>query len=369
MVDLIKKELCNGCEACYNKCPENAIYMALDEEGFFSPQLYDNKCINCKKCVQVCPVKKNEKHKNEILYAVACYSKDVAIRSKSTSGGVFSVISDFIIENMNGIVYGVAFDNEFNTIYVNVEKKEDLGMLRGSKYVQCRVGKIYCEVKAQLDKGRCVLFSGLPCHIEALISFLDKDYSNLYLLDMACFGIASPYIWQEYLGNFHDKEKIKEIFFKDKTDGWKHWRVKFIEDGKEKLYQRKENLYMNSYLQKVNIRKSCFSCSFKGLQRRSDFTVADCWGEGEKNQRMNDDRGLSALLIHSKKGKEIFDRIKDKIEYEEYNADVLMRGNWAVYHAVQETVKRELFFRDLKDSSFKETFIKYFGTYEGECDS
>lgn len=361
MIDTLKKEFCSGCEACYNICPVNAICMEQDREGFYYPEIRTEKCIACGKCEEVCPHLKVQNQKNEVLYAAACYAKDQDIRDKSTSGGIFSLIADFIIRSRNGIVYGVAFDEEFQTIYSKAEKIEDLSALRGSKYVQCRTGQIYREVKEQLESGKTVFFTGLPCHGEALISYLGKVYPELYVLDMVCFGIASPRLWQKYLTEFHDKKQISEVVFKDKTDGWKQWRVKITEDGRETLYERKENLYMNSYLQKINIRKSCFHCPFKGLQRISDFTIADCWGEGEKNQRLNDNRGLSALLIHTSKGKDLFEKIKNKTEYEEYDADILMKGNWAAYHAVEEPNRREQFFAELESNPFQETFTKYFG--------
>lgn len=52
-----RKEECCGCTACYAVCPERAISMVEDEEGFDYPQIDENRCVRCYQCVQVCPVK------------------------------------------------------------------------------------------------------------------------------------------------------------------------------------------------------------------------------------------------------------------------------------------------------------------------
>lgn len=360
MVYKIDKETCSGCEACAQVCPTNAIVLKQDEEGFYYPQLLKERCTSCKKCLQTCPVINFRAEKDEQLYAAACYIKHEEIRSLSTSGGIFSAISKYILECLHGHVYGVVFDKEFQTVYAKATCMDELSAIRGSKYIQCRMGTVYREVKRDLEQGSYVLFSGLPCQIEGLLAFLGEKHSHLYLLDLVCFGIASPYIWQEYLKCFHDKKETRAIFFKDKTEGWKHWKVKFVEAGKSKLFERRDNLYMNSYLSRINIRKSCFCCPFKGLYRKSDFTLADCWGEGEKNQKMNDDKGLSAILIHTQKGKELFDHIKDEIVYQMYDADILMRGNWALYQSVSEPKDRARFFEELRKNTFQEVFKKFF---------
>lgn len=361
MVQMISKERCSGCEACGNICPADAIYMELDEEGFYYPKVRQDRCISCGRCVQVCPSLNLLQQDGELPYAAACYAKDSEIRRRSTSGGMFSIFSEYIIRKMNGIVYGVKFDDLFQTTYSRAESLEDLRALCGSKYAQSRVNMIYRDVKEQLESGRYVLFSGLPCHVEGLAAFLGKSYPGLYLLDMACFGIASPYIWQEYLKHFHQKEKISEIVFKDKAEGWKHWKVKFVENGEETRLERKDDLYMSSYLSRINIRKSCFQCPFKGLRRISDFTIADCWGEGEKNREMNDDKGMSALLVHTQKGKDLFEAVEGQIIYQQYDAEILMAGNWAASRAVSEHEERGSFFQALKERPFQEVFKEFFG--------
>ena len=366
MNEFLDKEECCGCEACYNVCPASAIKMEQDREGFFYPKINQEKCISCKKCEVVCPVINRKLHQDEQQRAYACYNKDESIRAQSTSGGIFSVIAEYFIKNKQGIVYGAAFDKDFNVVCERTDTEDGLEAFRGSKYVQSRLEYTYREIEQLLLEKKYVLFSGMPCQIEALKSFLGREYQNLFTMDMVCFGIGSPLLWQHYLCEFHDKEKIEKFVFKDKKEGWKHWKIKVVEAGKETYYERKDNLYMNSYLKKVNIRPSCFNCKFKGLDRKSDVTIADCWGIGEENQKLNDDRGLSALLVHTNKAQKLFEAIKDKVRYEEYEPSELMEGNWATTCTVEKNNLRKRFFDELITGEFKIVFSEYFGEQKGK---
>ena len=359
MIDRLKKFECCGCEACFNVCPVEAIQMKQDQEGFYYPEIRHNICISCNKCEKVCPAINSGRKKGNIFNAYACFYQNEAVRKQSTSGGMFSAIAEKFLEKKAAIVYGVKFDQRFCVKYGKTCKQEELFLFRGSKYVQCRAEKIFTEIKDQLEAGKNVLFSGMPCQVEALICFLGKDYGNLYTIDMICFGIASPLVWNLYLNEFHKRGEIEQIIFKDKRYGWKKWSVKFKENGIEKYFQKNENLYMNSYIQRINIRPSCYQCKYKGIERKSDFTIADCWGIGEQNIRLNDDNGLSAILIHTEKGKKFFELIKRNIEYEEYEPDELMQGNWATYHSPEEGYKRKEFFEKIKVGDIKEAFMMF----------
>lgn len=362
MVDRVSKIDCCGCEACYNSCSFDAIQMRQDLEGFYYPQINEDKCTECNRCEKVCPALNLIPKSNELQKAYACYNSDEAIRRESTSGGIFSAIAGHFLKQEKGVVYGVKFGEDFQVVYDKATTEKELADFRGSKYIQCRPEKVFTEIKALLENNLRVLFTGLPCQVEALKLFLGKSYPQLYTIDMVCFGVGSPKIWESYLDNFHNREQIQEIRLRDKTEGWKHWKVKFREEGKDSYCERRENLYINSFLSRVNIRPSCYACKFKGLSRASDFTIADCWGIGELNKKMNDDKGLSALLLHSDKAMALFEEIKENIKYEEYDPMVLMEGNWASYSSLEECEIRSSFFSDLETQDFKTVFMNYFNT-------
>lgn len=362
MVDKLEKEDCCGCGVCKNICPSCAITMEEDREGFWYPKIDPNKCVGCNICLETCPSVNKREKKGEKTQAYACYAIDNAIRRKSTSGGVVAIIARYFIEELKGVVYGVVFDGNYNVVYKGIENIELLEQFQGSKYVQANTGDVYKDVKSKLDQNCMVLFTGMPCQIAALRNYLRRDYDNLFLIDIVCFGIGSPGIWNQYLNTFHIVSEINEIVFKDKIEGWKNWKFKIVERGEEKYYGRRENLYMNSYLQRINIRPSCFSCRFKGKYRNSDFSVGDCWGLGESDKEMNDNKGLSALLIHTRKGRDLFKKINYKFKYKEYNPELLMKGNWALEHSAEMSNIRSDFFEEYQRKDFKELFTKYFGS-------
>lgn len=276
--------------------------------------------------------------------AYACYNKNTEIRLRSTSGGVATLIAEYVIKECNGIVFGAAFDDEFKVTHIEVCNTDDLKRIRGSKYPQSDIGSCYLEVQKCLDQEKTVLFIGTPCQVSGLKRFLGKDYDNLLCLDFVCHGVASPGVWDGYLTELRDKEKIKEIVFKDKIKGWKRWHVKIQYD--DHVWYRRGGMepFMRSFLQYANIRPSCYCCRFKGLSHESDFTISDCWGIGEENRRLNDDRGLSALLVQNERAMDIFKKLSSLMEYEEYDADELMRGNWTAFKSVSPNQNRKEFF-------------------------
>lgn len=320
--------------------------MEKDKEGFFYPAVNEDKCVKCGRCTKVCQsLQRLEYAVEEKTMAYACYNKDDEVRQCSTSGGVFSLIADYIITQKCGVVYGVRFDETFRVIHDRAETLAEVCAFRGSKYVQSRMGDIYQQVEKDLRNGRYVLFTGLPCQIVALLHYLGRTYDNLYCMDMVCFGVGAPGIWDGYLTHFHDRSKLSEVVFKDKVVGWKNWQVKIVEAGEAHYYEKKENIYMNSFLKRINIRPSCYSCKIKGMERRSDITIADCWGIGEQNASLNDNKGLSAFVIHSDKGREVFEAIKGYMNCQSYDAMALMEGNWAMFHSPLIAEEREAFMR------------------------
>jgi coenzyme F420-reducing hydrogenase beta subunit len=178
---------------------------------------------------------------------------------------------------------------------------------------------------------------------------------------MICFGIPSPFVWYKYLECFHYRDKIQGIEFKNKDNGWKKWQVKIKEDSKEKCFGNNGNLYMNSYLQRYNIRESCFFCKIKGMARCSDFTIGDAWGIAEKNKRLNDDKGLSSIVVHSDKAQQLFEKIIDKLTYKQYNAYELMAGNWATNNCPTPNEHYREFWNDYQKLEIDELFEKYLG--------
>lgn len=360
MINIEEKNKCCGCHACFNICPKNAIEMIEDEKGFKYPQIDENECINCGLCEKVCPILNKRKITNKPK-SYACINKDEGIRKKSSSGGIFTLIAEEII-NRGGVVFGAKFDNDFNVIHSYTNNKEELYKLRGSKYVQSIIGDNYKIVKSFLEEGKYVLFTGTPCQVEGLYAFLQKDYDNLYTEDIICHGVPSPKAWKKYKEELEkqNNSKIKTMNFRDKSDGWMTYclNYEFENSNSYKEVNSKSN-YMQAFLKDLSIREACYDCKFKTKNRKSDITLADFWGIQNIKPEMNDNKGTSLVIVNSLKGVDLFERIKERINFVETNFEESIKYNPSMTCSPQIPKNREKFFEDLDDMDFDKLVNKY----------
>ena len=205
--------------------------MKKDREGFRYPCVDEDKCVECGACEKVCPVQKQEEKTCEQRAFLVQY-KDDKVRLESSAGGAFTAIAETVLEK-GGVVFGAAYDEKFQVQHVYVENKEDLKIFRNSKYVQSDLKNTFCEVKEFLKNNKYVCFSGTPCQLEGLNSFLGKKYDRLIMVDVVCHGIPSPFIWNKYL-EYQKNEipKVDNIRFRDKYFGYKYSTMSFVKDGK-----------------------------------------------------------------------------------------------------------------------------------------
>lgn len=362
MIDLeIKNDRdCMGCYGCYNICPVQCITMESNNEGFWYPKVDYDKCIKCKKCINVCPIINKAVPDNEPL-AYACYNKNENIRLDSSSGGVFTLVANEILNN-NGVVFGVQLNQDFNAIHSYTESKEGLEKYRGSKYLQSRVGDTYKEVKGFLDKDRDVLFTGTPCQISGLKSYLGKPYSNLLCMDNICHGVPSPKVWGKYV-DFREKKSgstTQRIAFRLKHEGWKLYSVLFVfTNNTEYRENQKKDLFMRAFLKDICLRPSCYDCEFKSIHRKSDITMADFWGIQNIAPELDDDRGTSLIFVNSDSGENMFDRIKNNMIFKDVNINEAISYNPAAIKSVSCHPKRNEFFNELDMLEFDTLVNKY----------
>ena len=327
MIEINDKSRCCGCHACYNICPKKAIRMEIDEKGFKYPKIDKEKCISCGLCEKACPIinTKNNSYKKSV-YAVV--SRDEIERKNSSSGGVFSLLAREILKR-NGVVFGAAFDKNYNIKHIYIENEKELLKLRGSKYVQSDINNSYRVVQKFLNEDRYILFTGTSCQIEGLKNYLKKDYKKLYTQDIICHGVPSPKVWQKYLEyqKTLNNESIKNIDFRNKDNGWALFNLKILFDTKSYCTPNYKDAYMKAFLKNSCLRDSCYNCSFKNNYRNSDITLADYWGIGKVHPNFSDNKGVSAVIINSKKGKELFELIKNNCIYEKSNIENIYKYN------------------------------------------
>lgn len=281
-------------------------------------------------------------NKKECIFA--CYNYDEEIRKESSSGGFFSIIAEWVIDQ-NGIVYGAAFDSDFSLYHIGVDRKDELYKLRGSKYVQSNIGNSFGEAKKALKTGRKVLFTGTPCQISALKKFLMRDYDNLITVDVICHGTPSPMVWKKYLDEMCQNQTIKRIDFRDKDTGWKKYSIKI--ESEENVYSDifSNDYYMKAFLDNYSLRPSCYQCITKGDKVSSDITIGDYWGVEQLEKEIDDDKGLSVLLANTDVGIEIVNHLKERMFLKNVVGTEICQFNPCLIKSVDMPRNREKFFR------------------------
>lgn len=361
MISVTDKHQCCGCGACVQRCPKQCITLQADSEGFLYPCVDADACIDCGLCEKVCPFihPYEERKPKEVLAAI---NKDEEVRLQSSSGGIFTLLAESVIDE-GGVVFGARYDEDWQVTLDYTEIKAGLATFRGSKYVQARTGETYKQCEQFLKEGRKVLYAGTPCQIAGLKHFLRKDYDNLLTIDIVCHGVPSPKVWGRYLDEIKDKSnlRIESIEFRNKTyDGWK--KFNFVISYQEGLREHTihtpfySDPYMKAFLGNLDLRPSCHSCQANANRSHSDITIADFWGIERHLPAMDDDKGTGLVLINTEKGKAALDL--SKVLYQPTTYETAVKDNPPIFKSVAPHPNRASFFKKLDKSSSLITLIE-----------
>lgn len=354
MINLQDKKDCCGCHACSNVCPKQCISMQADEQGFLYPVVDTELCVDCRLCEKVCPIINQSEDKKPIK-VFAAKNKNEEVRRKSSSGGVFTLLAEYVLNN-GGVVFGAKFDENWNVVHSWTDTRDGIAAFRGSKYVQSTIGNTYREAKDFLTQGRKVLFSGTPCQIAGLKKYLRADYDNLLTVEVLCHGTPSPKVWNSYL-EFrcsnkceNDISKISDISFRDKTNGWKQFGFKIsyslanLEKTNIELTPFKEDIYMKGFLRNIYLRPSCYSCPARKGKSEADISLGDYWGIEKIHPEFDDDKGCNLVLINTSIGENYFEQIEIKKMESRY--EYALKGNRVLEHSVAQTKYSKMFWDD-----------------------
>ncbi len=357
MKEIVNKKCCTGCGACYNSCPKRAISMIEDIDGFSYPNIDEKKCINCGLCKKKCPVI-NKNNNKSINICYAGYNKNINSRKTSSSGGIFELIAKNILSD-NGIVVGAAFNNNRLEHYI-VKDIKNLEKLKGSKYLQSDLKNIFIEIKSNI-KTRKVLFVGTPCQVAGLKSFIREENSNLICIDLFCHGVPSPKLYKKYVDELelNNNDKLIEYNFRDNSTGWDTYSNTAKFKKKNICELASENSYMKLFLCDVALRESCYNCNFKLDNKYSDITLGDFWGVKSYYPEIYNKEGVSAIIINTNIGKEIFDCIKKDLVYKKCSIDEILKNNSSLKLSSKSPKNRKKFFKDLNNTSFDKLSKKY----------
>ena len=314
MINIIDKAKCCGCAACQQICPRTCITMTEDEQGFLYPSVDKESCIDCGLCERICPVLNPYDAPEDLPDSYAGRVDDEVLRDNSSSGGVFTVLATDII-NKGGCVFGACFNNDWTVSHKCISNIDEIYKLRGSKYVQSRIGSSFKEVKSFLKEGKWVLFSGTPCQIAGLNHYLGKDYPTLITVDIVCHSVPSPLVWAKYLSslitvrNSSTNSKIS-VTFRNKEHGWHSYGLLIKRDTGVIVNESSwSNNYMQGFLQDLYTRPSCAACPARQYRSHSDIMLADYWGVEKYHPDWDDNKGLSLILIKTEKARILFDSI------------------------------------------------------------
>lgn len=346
MIRITDKSKCCGCTACVNICPVQCIVMRRDrEEGFDYPVANPDICIGCGKCEKVCPVlNPSESSKPLEAYALRCGEYSGA----SSSGGVFPSLAKVIVDE-EGVVFGAVMEDDMKVGHTEAETMDEVERMRGSKYVQSDLYSVFQDVRAYLESGRKVLFTGTPCQVAGLHKYLGGRPQALTTVDIACHGVPGPGLWEMYVKALSKRagSDLIDVNFRDKSNGWRRYGFRTAYASGPGSYVRAvDDPYMALYMQGMTLRPSCYSCPAKNGRSGSDITIADLWSVACSAPEINDDMGASGVLVNTGRGQELLKGISWSFKKELPSADV-MKENGGFAESLEVPVSRTEFFKGL----------------------
>lgn len=367
-MQLVDKKKCTACGACASICPKSALKIKADDEGFYYP-INDNKlCIECGACARVCPIINNNystlKYSNIDSYVLR--HKDKSVLKESTSGGAFTAIVQLFLKDESFYaIYGAAEQKNLSVKHIRIDNIRDLNLIRKSKYVESYSGIIFRTVKKDILDGRKVIYSGTPCQIAGLRSYLQKDYNNLLTIEIVCHGVPTTLLLNKYI-QYQEKKyhgKCEHIEYRSKKNSnWLNPKIR-LEFNNQKIFERKsyasDDAYMIGFCKFLCLRENCSECLYASPERVADFTIADFWGIEESGIKMEYGDGVSLILANSNKAKKIIPDINNVAEITEINYDFAMKHNQQLVSPAKADPRRTDFLHDLKNASFKELRKKY----------
>lgn len=367
---LCSHDQCTGCMSCLNACPASAIRTQTDAEGFWHPEIMGDECIDCGKCTKACPIL-NPPHRDDALATkeiYAAWSRDSETRRQSSSGGFFSEAASVIL-GKGGVVYGAAYDGSLVVKHVAVTSTEELSRLRGSKYVQSMTGDVFQQVATSLKSGRLVLFTGTPCQVAGLHSFLRRPHENLYTADILCHGVPSPRVFEDYKRWLQKMRNapLGNLVFRDKKWSWKDYNIRAVFDTPEGAARiddyikiQQQDPFMRGFLRNYYLRPACHACRFANMDRPGDISMGDFWGYRRRKGLYKDtDEGVSLILANTQRGKDLIDSCRDALWLTGSSKAEAMPGNKALSRSAPAPGGRALFWEDFEKGGFEGILTKY----------
>lgn len=358
---------CTGCAACVDTCNFNAITLEEGDDGFLYPVINSEKCIHCRRCEMVCPNKHSKSKFMTPKTVYACVSNDSKNLEESTSGGFFGVVARLIL-NMHGAVAGCEMNRDLEARHIVINSEDEIVRLKKSKYVQSYTAEIHKEIRTTLEEGKKVLFSGTPCQVDGLLSYLHKDYENLYTMDIVCHGVPSQLLYDKVISYFNKKFHDKVLNYQMRDNVWRPDFKSYIvleKQGLKKLEKHKGDIYKNAFLNNLSLRRSCYTCAYARPERVADITIADAWGiKDDQLPGVERAKGISMVSVNTLKGEYLFDKIKEEINYQEVKIEQFISSQPSLKGPAKINCKRDEFIMEVLNNGVTKKSIKLAGEDE-----
>ena len=356
---------CSSCAACMNVCNNHAISMELDQYGFYRPVIDESKCNHCGACIRICPWKHQVENPFKSFDEPDVYAailKNDEVRLKSSSGGVFPLLAEKILQQ-GGFVIGVSQKEGLQFEHVIISSVNQLSDLQGPKYIQTNPKYIYAEVLKLLKEGSKVLFSGTPCQIAALYAFLGKEtFDNLWTIDIVCHGVPSVKVFEKHISemNVRHNSKVTSMLFRDKTTGWNNYSLTYrFSNGETYSEFYGKSQYMKLFLSRLCQNDSCYDCLYRKTPRIGDLTLGDYWGVLRYHPEMFDDKGTSFVMVNNEHGAKLYNSVEIGLLHRTSSLRKAVTNNPSILYPSTPNSMRKAFFSNLDDLSLDDLIVKY----------
>lgn len=338
---------CYGCGVCAASCAKKIISIELNRDGFYEPRISDEtQCTHCGICMDVCAFLHTELANNAAapVKAWAAWSKDEDVRHKCSSGGIGYEIGKQLIEQGYHAV-GCRYDiKEQRAEHYIASTVDDFTASIGSKYIQSYTVDAFSQI---IKRGQKYLITGTPCQIDSFRRMIRKFKceDNFVLLDFFCHCVPSMHVWKAYIKMLEPKiGKITYASWRNKFDyGWHdswlmgmdgektakpvdwHDSYNFFEVGRGTSWQYRwsqGDLFYKLFLGDLALGPQCETqCKYKYDRSSADIRIGDLWGKTYQQ----DQKGTSALIAFTEKGRQIIENLHD-ISLVEHPFDVVAEG-------------------------------------------
>lgn len=345
---------CYGCGACAEVCPKKCISFKEDEKGFLKAYIDESQCINCGLCDRKCiATYKNEHNTIHSIKAMYGYNLDDAKRKNGTSGGVFLELALACLQK-GYLISGCVWDENWNPIHVLTDSLETVEKMQRSKYAQSDLSGVLKPIKDALSKGKKIMFSGTPCQIAALKSFVGENDNILYV-GVVCHGVASRKIWRMYLDSLSSQfGNIKQLRMREKLESWASYGL-FVEfeNGKQLILSKPENgQFIQCFLERLYVSERCMSCQYKGDSISADIILGDGWGQNPVAKSLEDGKGHSCILVKSEKGEELWNEVNSKFCTKDTTAEVIAQGNPRLVSPSAPNPRSKRFYNEVEKNKY-----------------